>query len=383
MRRFLLLLVPLVLVGTTASPSRADDRRLPGIQDVAAELARKTREVLAGHKPSQSSVRLGLFVGSHQALDIGAGGGAFLEELNLVLNDFLDENAAFELSGKVFYVDDPDRPGVKVFMVKAQLSDKTGYEPAAFKDVVGYVRLNRDIARLAGPTVAFRPDAEYDKPPSRGQNEDIQKSIPPGRGRRPAITAYVKGSLIRARESSRYDVEILAGDSPDGTFRPLTATLGDPQFPGLPVVEIEKGQYYQVRVKNHDTVEVGLFLALDGVDQFAFSEDKRPDGRPQYKCWVVGPGEEIVIRGWHQNVDPGSVFGFQTTVVGQGAASRFPTLSVGKVGTIGLGVAYTKPPGSKGAGLETTTGAPIRVKQAAVKRMIAAPHEFVTVRYSR
>ena len=121
--------------------------------------------------------------------------------------------------------------------------------------------------------------------------------------------------------------------------------------------------------------------------EFTFSEDRAKDGSPRFKSWVVGPGGEVVIQGWHKCVGdartPGAVFGFLTTEAGKGAAGKFPTLSVGKVGTVGVSVAYTKPAGTKGPGLETTLGAPLEVRQTPVERSVARPHEFVAVRYSR
>ena len=70
------------------------------------------------------------------------------------------------------------------------------------------------------------------------------------------------------------------------------------------------------------------------------------------------------------------------TEYGQGAASKFPTQSQGKVGTITVGIARSHPPGTKG-GSETGFGPPVEVKQEPVKRDIDAPHEFISVRYTR
>ena len=102
----------------------------------------------------------------------------------------------------------------------------------------------------------------------------------------------------------------------------------------------------------------------------------------------------MLIRGWHKTARPltdedkrqgkGNVLKFLVTNYGEGAASKFPTRAQGKVGTITVGIALSFPPGSghKGAS-ETGFGPPEEVKQTVVKRDIAAPHEFVTVRYNR
>ena len=135
-------------------------------------------------------------------------------------------------------------------------------------------------------------------------------------------------------------------------------------------------------MKNNDACRLGIFLHLDGIDQFAFSEDKATDGRPKFKMWVVDAGKEITIEGYHKNLDPGEVFGFLTTEHGKGAASNFPTQSQGKVGTICVGLAREKQPGEKGS-QETVPGDVIPFKQKVVEFKLGDINEFVTVRYSR
>jgi hypothetical protein len=151
-----------------------------------------------------------------------------------------------------------------------------------------------------------------------------------------------------------------------------------------------RNAYWNARIASAYNREIAVFAHLDGIDQFAFSENRKPDGRPQFQSWIVDPGKDITIKGWHKNVDPGEVFGFLTTEAGKGAASKFPTQSLGKTGTICVSIAYAKPEADSvgtgfggGAGLETTTGVPIGVKQEALKRNIDYPHEVVTIRYSR
>jgi hypothetical protein len=373
-----------VLAVVTIAPAPAADP--PGsVREVTAALAAKVKEVCGGTQPRQTAVRLGLFTGTQDALALGAGGGAFMADLEVALAGFVSPTAAFELNGHVLFVDDPEKAGLKVIKVKAKLVDKNGDEPAAFKEFVGFVRATADVSRITGVTVAFKPDAEYDGLPSDGKNKDLQRALPPGPGKPPAVTPFVKGTVVRSTEGGKYEVEILAGKEPDKdeAFRPLTPTVGDKQFPGVPVVDLDKDTYYRVRVRNTDTQEVGVFLHLDGIDQFAFSENRAADGRPTFRCWVVEPGQEVVVKGWHGNVSPGKVFGFLTTEAGKGAASKFPTKIPEKVGTICVSIAHTKPDGTKGPGLETATGAPIAVEQKPVKRVIAEPHEFITVRYSR
>ena len=41
---------------------------------------------------------------------------------------------------------------------------------------------------------------------------------------------------------------------------------------GLPFVRIDKGELYEVRVVNNSPEEVAVTLAIDGIDQFTFSD---------------------------------------------------------------------------------------------------------------
>jgi hypothetical protein len=160
---------------------------------------------------------------------------------------------------------------------------------------------------------------------------------------------------------------------------------GDPKYHEQPSVEIPLGHYYQVKVVNRDHCEIGVQLAIDGVDQFHFSEDRKDDGSPRFSAWIVDAKKDVLIRGWHKNAKPGEVFSFLTTRIGGGAVRKLPQVPQGKIGTITVGIALTADinmKGAKGDAMETALGPPVVVKQDVVARKIDKPHEFLSIRYS-
>lgn len=416
MRAMRLVLAGGLAVGL-AGPARPSERE--GLKELAAALAKSTRAV--AEKNKQSAVRVGFFTPS--GLDHANAGGAFMAELAAALGAFVNPNAAFELKGEFLLVPDPLHPALKVIRVKARLTDTTtGDDVTEFKELVGdlFIRANPDIARLTGAVVAFKRDTEY-RDPREGRNKDIQDGLPDGGnrppdGRPPAppkVQAHINGTLVSADPDCQFAVEIRARPLEHGG-RPAearTPTLMD----GLPFVRIDKGELYEVRAVNNSPHEVAVSVAIDGIDQFAFSDDRvrvtDKDGKPvldeagkpvtrRLSHFIVaaskgGAPGEVVIPGWHKTAGmpdlpgkpgsgkPGRFLSFLVTDYGSGAASKFPTQALGKVGTITVGFARSFPPGSRGAGAETGFGPPVEVIQEVVKRDIDAPHAFVTVRYAR
>lgn len=355
--------------------------RTEGVRDLANELTANVKAFL--QKRGQMGIRVGHFTGS--GLDHVNAGGLLMATIVQALGNMVQLDAPLELGGKYLLTDDPKVPGLRVILVRASITDlKTGADVKEFPEFVGYIRNATDFARLTGATVVFKADESYQGPPSHGRRVDVQDALPPRPGEKPKVcTAFVHGSIIRSHEASLYDVEILCGPTVKGPFTPLRATLDHPQFPGMPFVAIAQGHYYQVRVVNRDRKSrLGVFLHLDGIDQFAFSEDRNIDGSPKFRLWVVDPGKDIVIRGYHKNVHPGEVYGFLTTEHGHGAASKFPKLSQGNIGTICVGLTRERAPGEKGI-LETLPGDAIPEKQKVTKFQLGDIDEFVTIRYGR
>ena len=380
-----------ILLAIVATVSRGQADEGGSLKDAAAALAKKVREVAGGLKPPQVAVRIGRFTPHGVADDLGVNGGGFESELATALGGLANRDALLEVSGEVRFLSDPARPDLKEIRIKAKLQYTNGDEVGEFKEFVGTVRKVTDIARFTGASVSFKPDSEYkDSPPSSGRNKDLQKTLPPGPGRPPEVQAAIEGTFVRTRKESPYAVEIRKKslDAPGGAL-PVTASLVE----GLPFVGIERGEVYEVRVVNDSNQEIAVSLAIDGIDQFTFSEDRKPDGTPKFSHWIVGPAKdkkpgEVLIVGWHKTADPSrkdNVLSFLVTEYGKGTSVKFPTRAQGKIGTITVGISrsYVPGPNAPRSASETGFGPPREVKQEVVKRQIDDPHEFITVRYTR
>jgi hypothetical protein len=408
-RSWLALALAVCLSGGPAA--RAAEPGKEGLQEVVAKLADGVRKVAA--KLEQPAVRIGFF--SPFGIDDSNAGAAFMAELAAALKDFVNPGAALELQGSYGFVENPEKSGLKAIVVRTKLVRvSSGAEEKEFPAFEGFIRAVPDIARIMGPGgVAFKPDKDSPGRPSEDKNRDIQNSLPPGPGQPPAVQAHVHGpgdTLVSATKDSLYDVEIRSRPLADpGVATPRKVELKN----GLPFVPIDKGEVYEVRVVNRSRQEIAVSLAVDGIDVFAFSDDRVPvtdkDGREvkdssgkvvtrQLSHFIVDPVKEgrpgeVLIPGWHKTAkgrEPGkegvpqkNFLSFLVTEYGKGAVSRFPTPSRGKVGTIVVGIALAYPPGDKGVGVETGFGPPVEVIQEVVERRIDSPHEFVTVRYSR
>ncbi len=399
-----------------ADPPKAEGvpPKSEGVREVAADLAANVKAVLAKRK--QLGIRVGLFTGS--GIDHSQNGGLFMDAVVRELGASVNNKATLELKGDIFVVEDPRAKGVKTIKVTAVIKDVTaGENVKEFTEFVGYVRDLVDTARIIGSTGALTPDDYF--PPELGEKPRIDErkklfaTTPPELGEKPlAPTAHITGNAVRSHEGSKYDVEILTSPKAEGPTTPLTPTLKNKDFPGSPYVKMEEGHYYQVKITNRDIRRVGVYLHLDGIDQFTFSEDRLPvmeevnderggkkkqpligaDGKPvsvpKYGFWVVEANKELTIKGYHKNVDPGEVFGFLTTEHGKGAASKFPTKSQGKVGTICASFAaeqltVTTYAATTTVPLETGKGKVIEQKQEVTKFVAGKVTEIVTVRYGR
>ncbi|QVL34011.1 hypothetical protein KIH39_08925 [Telmatocola sphagniphila] len=368
-------LMILLLVGLLHAASvRAEE--IKTLQAIAAELATDVKAVL--NKENQQAVRIGLFSPRGSALGDANAGLSICSALEKELGTLANPQAIYEISGSFLAVENPRDPKLTQISVKPELTNtKTGETVKVFLPKDLYIGGNTDIARILGVTGRVPSEKEGTQVSYGERNKNIQELHKQPR-------TFVHGpdhSLISSCPESLYDVQILVGRTP-GKVAPRSATL----VAGKAFVDIAKSEFYQVRVINRSNKEVAVAMAIDGVDEFTFSDVKKPDGRPKYSHWIIEPkgqpNAEVTIKGWHKDLN--TLLSFVVTDLGKGAASRFPTKTFGKVGTISLAFSTTFDAQSSRGGVETGFGPPIEVKQKEVHRKIdTAPHEFLTIRYQR
>lgn len=103
-------------------------------------------------------------------------------------------------------------------------------------------------------------------------------------------------------QNTEYGLEILVNKTP------RALDFSDSKFPRCLLTQEEK---FIVRLHNHTAHEAAVFLTLDGLSSFQFSEDRGSDGRPKSQHWIIPANRHVDVPGWY--VDPKVVREFTIT----------------------------------------------------------------------
>ncbi|MBX3438948.1 MAG: hypothetical protein KF861_15765, partial [Planctomycetaceae bacterium] len=138
-------------------------------------------------------------------------------------------------------------------------------------------------------------------------------------------------TTVSASSTSPYRMEVLLRDGQSLTPVPVE------DFAGFALVSLTKGQQYVVRLHNTSQIDVGVKLAIDGVNTFQFSQNA---GFRNLGMWMIPAGQVGTIDGWHVNnreslaflitdVPDSALASLQreTTTIGTITASFFPAWS--------------------------------------------------------
>jgi len=199
-------------------------------------------------------------------------------------------------------------------------------------------------------------------------------------------TVHLNGMQVSSSAKSPYGVSIeVRGDVSD-RFTPRKPDL-TPK--GDAFVAIKKGELYGIRIHNNSNEPVAAAVTVDAVDVFHFSEDRDKSGRSLYSYYIIQPKTEMLLQGWFRCVGgEGNFFSFQVTDYGKGisADAGTPSRTRSKIGVIQVQFSNcreTVPGENTKDGEETGKGPPVSVKVTPVEYVIDAPHDFVSIRYSK
>jgi hypothetical protein len=369
----------LALLAPCASASAATGSVREGLKPIAEQII----EVVKGG--SQSSIAVGEFVGQAR-FDTNAGTG-IAEDLKSLLEElkpgFVQRDAAFSVTGRYAFVEQKERPELKVIKVTAVITDKQDNRLSEF---VTEIDSTKAIAQVMGAVAALPKDGSKVE-----RNKKLQEAI-----EKPEF--HSEGTKIRPRPDSHYAVEILVKPL-QGHERLKAQPRAPSDQKGEPFVEIQPNELYEVKIYNDSTRDVAVSTTVDGLDIFHFSKDRAKDGRPLFSYFIVHPrgytepGEPrpfdgtFTIVGWHNSVSGSeNFFSFLVTEHGKGAASKEGIKARGKIGVIAVQFAdcmRLEAGANARGGNETTLGPPREVRQKPVRYEVGNPHDFVTVRYSR
>jgi len=324
---------------------------------------------------NQSTVAIGEFTGDKR-FDAHAGPG--LEEqlcilLNKLQHGVVDPKSQFEIRGEYNLTADPIDKDLCAILIKAR-AYLAGEEKKEFskKIPIRHVANTADLARLLGFTGHLTPDGS-----KKTRHNEVRKQV-----ENPQV--HITGpnqTLILSHPQSDYAVEMLVKPAISAEAQPRRAQAEG----GRAFVPIAVNELYEIKVHNNSRQEVAVAYAIDGLDVFHFSEDRKENGKPKFTHFIIDAGKEFSLKGWHNTARPDrkdNFLSFLVTELGHGAASREPVKCRGQRGTIALAFSNSFPKGTARGGGETGFGPPLEVKQEAVERVIDPPHDFVAIRYN-
>jgi hypothetical protein len=334
-----------------------------------ATVAQAIKQVVDEEK--QEAVAVGEVTGPAQ-LDTNAGPGIqqlLIAELQ-ALKVSVQKKANLSVKGRYAKVPDPKDPTLILIKLTIQVLDAND---EVKQELRAEVRGNLDIAQMLALTVALPPKAD-----AKARNEEINDRVT-----KPEV--FVQGSKVQARKGSPYAVEIRVKPYDKAPAQPRPAKVEN----GLAFVPIQRDELYEVHAFNNASHEAAVTLTVDGIDVFAFSDVKNPKtGRPQYTHYVVAPGKDLPIVGWHRTNKLAD--SFKVTAFAESAAAKLLRGS-SRVGTITVTfhAAWSgdTPPdderGSRDAGNATGFGPPRETNLKEVQRRIGVLREAISIRYTK
>jgi tetratricopeptide (TPR) repeat protein len=335
----------------------------PDLETCMRELARDIVRVLSAE--GQDAVAVGAFTSPPQ-LPASTGPG-LANFLSGELRKFGVQVGAAQFGVQGEFRDVPDAKAGKL-AVRIQ-ADLVGRDGARLGRFARLVRGAGNVAPLLGLSVALPSDR-----PERERERQLQQSVD-------HPLTQITGSRVAAAPGSPYQVEILVRE-PAG-LKPRAPKLDD----GLAFVDIEKGESYAVRVVNNSDNDCAVTLAIDGLNLFAFSQNR------EYSYFILAARSETTITGWHRTNQASDAF-----VITEYAKSAAAELGAGgaSLGTITASFAAAWPAdkpapadelsarmANRGEGKATGRGPVVALNYQEVRRQVGAVRAVVSIRYDK
>ncbi len=325
------------------------------------------------------AVSIGEFNGPNKLkINIGARLKADLERHLKGRKVAVRDEAKLEVRGDYTLVEDPDQANLHALNLKVRFIETDTNTEMAGLSLEAFVKDNIDIAKMTGGTVSVPVNAN-----GHEFNEYIAESV-----KKPAVA--VANSKVRAKPDSPFAVELLRTEDPQRFGQPQPAR----ELGGRAFVDIPRNAYYQIRLHNAAEYDVAATVTIDGLDVFAFSDDRDPrTGKPRFKHVIVSAGRSGTLKGWPKVAGPsGQAYSFLVTALGKGAASQRKSSGATGVITVTFAAAWAKdgkPPIDErdrprsAASNETTPGPVVKAGLKPVDLNVGVVRDVVSVRYSR
>ena len=324
-------------------------------------------------------VTIGVF--SHTGLpDSNSGVGLeeiLREEIERRLKNGVRADARFEVKGDYAFARSrkKEHGGQRVIKIKVRIIEREFSEDLLEIPLQVALQGTRTIAEVIQATALLDPAGT-----PKARNDQLHRArvepkvhVDPG-----------KDTRVRSDRTSTFEVEVVVG--PNAKARPTKARAVRVER-GLAVVDIERDEIYELRLRNGSDRMVAASVSVDGLDMFHFSKDRRSDGTPQFTHLIIPRGETAEVIGWHyQREGSPNYHAFLVTEHGKGAVTKAGVKARGKVGVIHVQFAFAQvlPEGVNARGGNETGFGPGRdIVQGAVRIEVEPPHDFVSLRYTR
>ncbi len=363
-RRALAVALPVLAVGLAMAAGSARAEPPDDLHRELAELAKQVKNLI--DQKGNDSIAVGDFHGpARLASSAGPAIAKALTESLSALGVSVRRRAALEINGEYRDVED-GKTHLLSIEIKAHVVDRAGVELVAFEPR-GLFSVPLIVA-ITGATVALPPGAD-----DKERNKVLEKKLDD-----PEV--HLAGSRISALPRSPYAIEVLVKEN--GQLRPRTPTNDD----GLAFVKIGRGEIYAVKLINDSPFDAAVVLTIDGLNVFAFSENKN------FFCWIVPKGGTMTIPGWHRTNAKADSF-LVTEYAKSAVAEALP--SSASVGTITASFSAAWPKGAnppedeasskKGsrAGDATGRGPETPTSFVEIVREIGRLREAISVRYTK
>lgn len=134
------------------------------------------------------------------------------------------------------------------------------------------------------------------------------------------------GTVISPGKDIKVGMEIRVKDPKSGEYLPRSSRIES----GQPIILLNRGDVYEVRLSNDEAYPVAVELLIDGLNTLALHENPSiRDGR-----FILNVGEKMEIKGWSRNNGEGGANEFKVGSINESVAARNLPASRIKIGMI-------------------------------------------------
>jgi hypothetical protein len=176
----------------------------------------------------------------------------------------------------------------------------------------------------------------------------------------PPVT--ISGGRVLPRPRSPVAIELQVKDGDD------FVTKEPQQVNGRAFVRLKKDDVFHIRLINTSKVDVAVTLDIDGINLFAFCEEKDALGDPKYSFVVVKANSATTIKGWYKTRTESAEFAVKDVTEGAGSVLKSASTTGRICATFAVAA---KVRGQAGAGFNAT------------QAVVGAVREKVVIRYAK